>query len=83
MKSQEFQALAEQLGELSEAQRSALLAALRSKGSTNEALAMIETRFAADPCCGHCGSKRVPLAPPLSGERQGQASITTDRYRRG
>ena len=57
MKSQEFQALVEQLNELSATQRSALLAALRSKGSTNEALALIETRFAADPCCGHCGSK--------------------------
>ena len=58
MESQEFQALVEQLGELSEAQPSALLAALKAKGSTNEALAMIEMRFAADPCCGHCGSKR-------------------------
>ncbi len=38
-------------------QRGVLKAALRSKGSTNDALALIETRFAADPSCGHCGSK--------------------------
>lgn len=57
MKSQDFQTFVEQLGELSEVQRSALLAALNAKGSTNEALALIETRFASEPCCGHCGSK--------------------------
>lgn len=57
MKSQDFQLLVEQLNELSTAQRTALVAALRSKGSNNEALALIETRFAADPCCGHCGSR--------------------------
>ena len=57
MKSQDFQLLVEQLNELSKAQRTALVAALRSKGSNNEALALIETRFAADPCCGHCGSQ--------------------------
>ena len=49
MKSPEFQALIEQLDELSETQRTALKAALRSKGSTNDALVLIETQFAADP----------------------------------
>lgn len=58
MKSAEFQALLEQLGELSEAQREALIAALKSKNSIGNAVALIETRFAADPCCGHCRSKR-------------------------
>ncbi|MCB1547245.1 MAG: hypothetical protein KDJ41_05325 [Hyphomicrobiaceae bacterium] len=58
MKSAEFQARIEQLDELTEKQRAALKAALRSKGSTNDALALIETQFAADPACGHCGSKR-------------------------
>ena len=59
MKSQDFQTLVEQLSELSEPQRSALMAALKSKGSSEDAIALIETRFSADPCCGHCRSKRV------------------------
>jgi transposase-like protein len=58
MKSQEFQALVEQLGELSEPQRTMLMAALKSKGSPEDAITHIETLFAADPCCGHCGSKQ-------------------------
>ena len=58
MKSQEFQALVEQLGELSQPQRTALMTALRSKGSPEDAITHIETLFAADPCCGHCGSKQ-------------------------
>ncbi len=56
MKAQDFRALVEQLGDLTEVQRSAIQAALSSKGSTNEAITMIETRFAADPACGHCKS---------------------------
>lgn len=58
MKTQDFQALVEQLGDLTDVQRTALRAALAGKGSDNEAIAMIETRFAAEPCCGHCKSKR-------------------------
>ena len=56
MKAQDFRAFVEQLGDLSEVQRSAIMAALASKGSANDAIAMIETRFAADPHCGHCKS---------------------------
>ena len=36
MKTQEFQALIEQLGDLSEVQRSALVAALKGNGSAND-----------------------------------------------
>src|SRR3974390_329329 len=56
MKAEEFRALVEQLGDLTEVQRTALVVALSGKGSANEAVALIETRFAAAPCCGHCKS---------------------------
>jgi hypothetical protein len=58
VKSQAFQTLVEQLGELSETQRTALMTALTSKGSMGDAITLIEMRFAADPCCGHCRAKR-------------------------
>lgn len=58
MKAHDFKALVEQLGDLSEVQRAALVAALAGEGSANEAIALIETRFAAAPCCGHCKSER-------------------------
>ena len=54
MKAQEFQALFEMLDGLSAVQRSALA----SKSSSNEAIALIEARFAAAPACGHCQSER-------------------------
>jgi transposase-like protein len=56
MKTQEFQAVIEQLGDLSEVQRSALVAALKGDGSANDVIALIETRFAVAPVCGHCKS---------------------------
>lgn len=59
MKASGFQALVAQLGELSEVQRSALLVALKRKLPVAEAVDLIDTRFKADPCCGHCGSKAV------------------------
>ena len=55
MKAQDFRALVEQLGDLSEVQREALVEALSAKGSGGEVVALIETRFAAAPACGHCG----------------------------
>src|ERR671931_1585129 len=58
MKAQDFKAFVEQLRDLSEVQRTALAAALAGKGSANEAIALIETRFAAEPACGHCKSQR-------------------------
>lgn len=47
MKTQAFKGLIEQLGELTEVQRNALMAELDSEGSANEAIALIEIRFAA------------------------------------
>ena len=47
----------QQLGDLTEVQRTAIAAALAGEGSENEAVAMIETRFAVEPCCGHCKSR--------------------------
>ena len=55
MKAQDFRALVEQLGDLSQGQRDALVEALTANGSGEEVIAMIETRFAAAPACGHCG----------------------------
>jgi transposase-like protein len=55
MKAQDFRALVEQLGDLSQVQRDALVDALSAKGSGDEVIALIETRFAAAPACGHCG----------------------------
>ena len=49
MEAKEFQALVEQMGDLTEVQRSALAAALAGKGSANEAIALIEMRFSAAP----------------------------------
>jgi transposase-like protein len=55
VKAQEFRALVEQLGDLTRVQREALVEALSAKGSSAEVVALIETRFAAQPACGHCG----------------------------
>ena len=54
MKALDFRALVEQLGDLSQVQRDALIDALTAKGSGEEVVALIETRFAAAPACGHC-----------------------------
>ena len=54
-----FQALVAQLGELSVVQREALMAALKGRLSLDEAIDLIDRRFKAEPCCGHCGSKSV------------------------
>jgi transposase-like protein len=70
MKSREFQGLMEQLGELTPVQRTALMAALDGKGPANEAIALIEARFAAAPACGHCKSERFGGWGSASGLRR-------------
>ncbi|RPG44885.1 MAG: IS1595 family transposase, partial [Hyphomicrobiaceae bacterium TMED74] len=55
MMAQDFQALVERLGDLSRVQREAPVEALTATGSGREVVALIETRFAAAPACGHCG----------------------------
>ena len=59
MNSKGFQVLVAQLGELSAVQREALITALKRWLPVSEAVELIDTRFSADPCCGHCGSRRV------------------------
>ena len=54
MKALDFRTLVEQTGDLSTVQCDALVAVLIAKGSANEVVALIETRFAAAPTCGHC-----------------------------
>jgi transposase-like protein len=56
MKTQDFRSFVEQLGDLSQAQRDGLAAALADEGSANQAITLIETRFQAAPACGHCRS---------------------------
>src|SRR5450631_4452402 len=58
MKAQDFRGFIEQLGDLTEVQRSALAAALAGKGSGNEAIALIEMQFSTAPACGNCKSER-------------------------
>ncbi len=70
MKTPEFQALIEQLGDLSEVQRSALFAALKGNGSANDVIALIETRFAVAPVCGHCKSEAFGSWGVASGLRR-------------
>ena len=49
MKTKDFQAFVEQLGDLSESQRQVVVAALKGKGSANDAIRLIERQFDADP----------------------------------
>lgn len=59
MEAKDFQALVEQLGALTPEQREALIDAVKRKAPANEAVRLIETRFAAAPRCGHCRSDSV------------------------
>lgn len=59
MNTKGFQALVSQLGELSAVQREALISALKRRLPLSEAVDLIDSRFSADPCCGHCGSRHV------------------------
>jgi transposase-like protein len=70
MEAKEFKGFVEQLGDLSAVQRAALVAALAGKGSANEAVALIETRFAVEPACGHCKSERFGSWGKASGLRR-------------
>lgn len=67
MKAQDFRTLVEQLGDLTQVQREALVEALSAKGSGDEVIGLIETRFAAAPACGHCGSAEFKLWGSASG----------------
>lgn len=59
MNAKGFQALVLHLGELSAVQREALISALKRRLPLSEAVDLIDSRFSADPCCGHCGSRHV------------------------
>ena len=59
MKAEGFQNLITQLVDLSAVQREALMTALGRRLPVSEAVDLIDTRFSADPCCGHCGSRHV------------------------
>jgi hypothetical protein len=59
MEGKGFQALVGRLGDLTAVQREVLIAALKRKLPSNEALKLIEMRFDANPACGHCGSEHV------------------------
>jgi hypothetical protein len=57
MKAKDFRALFADLGSLTAVQRNALMAALSSRGSAGDVVALIEAEFAKAPACGHCGSE--------------------------
>ena len=59
MQAKDFQALVDQLSGLTEAQRGALIAAIKTKASADDAIALIDRRFAAAPRCAHCKSTDV------------------------
>jgi transposase-like protein len=59
MEARDFQELVAGLGDLTEEQRAALIEAVKRKAPVNEAIRLIETRFAAAPRCGHCRSHAV------------------------
>jgi hypothetical protein len=60
MKAKDFRALFADLGSLTPVQRNALMAALSSRGSAGDVVALIEAEFAKAPACGHCGSEAFP-----------------------
>lgn len=69
-KAEDFRVLVGRLADLSDVQRAALVATSAGKGSENEAVALMETRFAAAPCCGHCGSEQFGAWGRASGLRR-------------
>ena len=70
LEAKQFQKLVEQLSDLNEVQRAALLDAVRGGQPANEAVALIEQRFAAAPACGHCGSAMFGTWGTASGMRR-------------
>lgn len=70
MNSSAFQALIEQLVDLTPVQRGALAEPLGNEGSTDEAIALIEARFEVAPACGHCKSERFGRWGHASGMRR-------------
>jgi hypothetical protein len=72
VEAKDFQSLVEQFGELTAGQRDALVEAIKRKSSVKDAVALIETRFAAAPRCGHCRSDKVATwAKPNPADRYG------------
>ena len=59
MDSKGFQDLIAHLGDLSAVQREALVTALKRRLPVSGAIELIDRRFSAEPCCGHCGSKHI------------------------
>jgi transposase-like protein len=57
MNDKDFLALKGQLAGLTDVQRQAIMEALASTAAGADAIALIEARFAATPCCGHCRSQ--------------------------
>jgi transposase-like protein len=57
MKAKDFRAFLAELGSLTPVQRNALMAALSSRRSAGDVVALIEAEFAKAPACSHCGSE--------------------------
>jgi hypothetical protein len=74
MKTNDFQALLDELGGLTPAQRDALLSALQTGGSGEDVVALLETEFAKAPACGHCGSENFSKWGKATGMKSGTCS---------
>lgn len=61
MKTKDFRAFVAELGSLTPAQRIALMVVLKSKGSADDVVTVIEAEFAKAPACDHCGSQVLHL----------------------
>lgn len=59
MEPEHFQALVDQLSELTKEQRDAIVEAVKTRASATDAVSLIDARFALAPQCPHCKSKNV------------------------
>jgi transposase-like protein len=80
MQGKDFKGIVEQLGALSQVQREALVAVLTAKVPAQQAVAMIETRFAAAPVCGHCGSGRFAGWGRASGMKRYKCEVCSRTF---
>ena len=70
MKTKQFQALLDELGGLTPIQRTALTTALKTNGSANDVINLLEAEFDKAPACGHCGSESFARWGAATGMRR-------------
>ena len=70
MKTKQFQALLDELGGLTPIQRAALTTALKTNGSADDVIRLLESEFDRSPACGHCGSESFARWGAATGMRR-------------